>query len=288
MADDDRLLRELKFLGIDETTVELLALLPLIQVAWADGEVQPEERELILELSRTRYHLAEDAVHLLEGWLTHPPSERYVARGRRALLALAHERDDFDLEPAHLDDVVEFSKAVAKASGGFLGFRTIAAHEALVLEDIADALHITGSRVSPSLVEDDEDVDDESTDFLDAAEMDTLRADGNIARAPAERELAGSALADLVHHGPEGGTNFVMDGGGLTIGRSAVNDVQVPHDALLSRIHCRLTHVDGRFYAEDNGTTNGSFVNGERITRRRLYGGEQITTGGAHFTFMVR
>ena len=100
MADHDKLLRELQFLGIDETMVELLALLPLIQVAWADGTVQAKERELILELASTSYHLPDDARTMLEDWLSHPPSQRYLARGRRALLALANERADFDLDQA--------------------------------------------------------------------------------------------------------------------------------------------------------------------------------------------
>ncbi|MCB9675590.1 MAG: FHA domain-containing protein [Alphaproteobacteria bacterium] len=288
MADDDRLLRELKFLGIDETTVELLALLPLVQVAWADGTVQDGERELILELARSRYHLTPDATTMLEDWLSHPPSERYLARGRRALIALAHEREDFDLDPKQLDDVVEFSKAVAKAAGGFMGFRTIDLDEALALEDIAAALHVAGSEVDRSLVEEEEDVDDEKTDFLTPDDMDTLRDAAFSARSPRERSLAGEALADLVHHGSGGGEAFAIDVSGLTIGRSAVNDVQIQHDGRMSRVHCRIVHLEGRFYAEDNATTNGTWVNGERVSKRRLYGGEQLTVGGAHFTFMVR
>ena len=141
-STQERLLEELQFLGIDEATVELLALLPLVQVAWADGTVQDQERELILDLASTRYHLTEDARHMLDSWLKHPPSERYLARGRKALLALAQENADFSLDTAALDDVVDFSKQVAKAAGGFMGFRSIGADEALVLEDIAEALSV--------------------------------------------------------------------------------------------------------------------------------------------------
>ena len=125
MAEEQGVLRGLHALGIDEVTVEVLALLPLIQVAWADGEIQPEERATILKIARERYHLGEDGAHLLQGWLTHPPSPSYLERSRRVLVALAHKHKGFSIEPEHLSDVVDFSRQVAEAAGGFLGFRTI-------------------------------------------------------------------------------------------------------------------------------------------------------------------
>ena len=133
-----------------------------------------------------------------------------------------------------------------------------------------------------------EDIEDENTDVVSAEDMAKIRESATIARSPTLRTLTGEELADLVHHGNDSATNFPLDGSGLTIGRSAVNIVQVPHDAQISRVHARIVHVDGRFYVEDNDTTNGTWVNGERVTKRRLYGGEQLRTGGAHFTFMVR
>lgn len=287
MTDSDRLLSELNFLGVDETTVEVLALLPLIQVAWADGEVQDKEREMITEIARDQYHLKADAQAVLANWLEHAPTEQYLTRGRKALLALAHARDDFDLNAASLDDVVEFSKEIAKAAGGFMGFRSVSIDEQMALEDIAAALSVSGSAVMADLYEDDEDVEDENTDVLDPGEMAKIREAAHIAEADT-RELASEAVADLIHHGHDGGARFEMDASGLTIGRSRANDVQIPHDAMMSRVHARIVVEGDRFYAEDNGTTNGTLVNGERVTKRRLYGGEQVRVGTADFTFLVR
>ena len=45
---DSHIRESLKALGMDRTSFRALPLLPLIQVAWADGEVQEEERNLIL------------------------------------------------------------------------------------------------------------------------------------------------------------------------------------------------------------------------------------------------
>lgn len=284
--DSDGLIAELKFLGIDETTVEVLALLPLVAVAWADGEVQEAERQLIHDIAADRYHLSTDGLVLLDSWLTHAPSRAYVERGRRALLALARSRPDFKITTEGLSDVVDFSKQVAKAAGGFLGFRAIDKDEALALEDIAAALHVSGEGAA-ALFGFDEDVEDEDTTIRDAQEMNSIREGAHLATVVSERTL-GDAVGDLVHHGPEGPVNFPMDASGLTIGRSRACDVQIPHDGQVSRLHCRVLVEGDRFWLEDNGTTNGSWVNGERITKRRLYGGEQIQVGDALFTFLGR
>lgn len=283
MATQDTVLRELNFLGIDETTVEVLALLPLIQVAWADGEVQEAEREKILGIARDRYHLGEDGAHLLEDWLRHPPSATYLERGRRILVALAHTRDDFDLKPDHLVDVVDFSKQVAEAAGGFLGFRSIDKREASALEDIAAALHVTHSQPVGDLATFEEDVEDEVTDVRSPEQMDEIRA--AVTSAVEARDLA-SQVGVLVHH-QEDDASFPIDATGLSIGRSRANIIQLQHDGEISRFHCKIV-VDGeRCHIEDNGTTNGTWVNGERVSKRRLFGAETITVGAAEFTFQL-
>lgn len=63
---DDALVRELRFLGIAEQSWPVLALLPLIQVAWADGEIQPSERRLIQRVARETYGLDAEGERLLQ------------------------------------------------------------------------------------------------------------------------------------------------------------------------------------------------------------------------------
>lgn len=283
----DALQRELNYLGIDETTFSVLALLPLVQVAWADGAIQEAERTLILDLADKQYSLTRDAHDLLESWLSHPPSEDYLKRGRRALVALAERDPNFNLEAGSLEDVVAFAKSVAEAAGGFLGFRSVDANEAAVLEEIAATLHASGS-VASFFDDEEEDVSDEATDVRDSSEMQRIREDAGIAVSAQQHTLNGEELAELVHHGGQGGSLFIMDVNGLSIGRSSTNTVQLPHDGSLSRVHALIVVEDGRFYLVDNDTTNGTWVNGIRVTRRRLYGAEQIQAGEAHFTFLVR
>jgi pSer/pThr/pTyr-binding forkhead associated (FHA) protein len=68
-----------------------------------------------------------------------------------------------------------------------------------------------------------------------------------------------------------------------TIGRAARADFIVDR-ALVSRIHCRLTLSDaGGLLVEDLGSTNGTFLNGERVTRRTVASGDRIKLGRVEF-----
>ena len=64
-----------------------------------------------------------------------------------------------------------------------------------------------------------------------------------------------------------------------TLGRATRADFVV--DApLVSRFHCRFTvHRDGVLELEDLESTNGTFVNEERITRLNLKPGDRVRTG---------
>jgi pSer/pThr/pTyr-binding forkhead associated (FHA) protein len=64
-----------------------------------------------------------------------------------------------------------------------------------------------------------------------------------------------------------------------TLGRSPVADFVV-EAALVSRVHCRLTAVsDELLEVEDLSSTNGTFVNDERVAVARLAPGDTLTVG---------
>jgi predicted component of type VI protein secretion system len=55
-----------------------------------------------------------------------------------------------------------------------------------------------------------------------------------------------------------------LEGEQLTIGRDSSNGVAI-NDAEVSRKHARLTFQGGKFVIDDLGSTNGTFVNGQRL-----------------------
>lgn len=73
----------------------------------------------------------------------------------------------------------------------------------------------------------------------------------------------------------------------LTIGRGAENDVTLPSPAV-SRDHALLTFRDGRWYVEDRGSYNGTFLNGTRVnpgTPLPLRHADRIEIGGESLLF---
>lgn len=81
--------------------------------------------------------------------------------------------------------------------------------------------------------------------------------------------------------GPASGKMFTLDGDELVLGRG--NDVGARiQDASLSRRHARLYRRGERFYIEDLGSTNGTFVNGEPVQLpTKLHEGDRIQVGAS-------
>jgi hypothetical protein len=73
----------------------------------------------------------------------------------------------------------------------------------------------------------------------------------------------------------------------VSIGRGRDNDIQVRNDSKVSRYHCKIYRRGPNYYIEDNKSANGSLVNGELITERRLFGGEEIIIGETFFRFRI-
>jgi pSer/pThr/pTyr-binding forkhead associated (FHA) protein len=62
----------------------------------------------------------------------------------------------------------------------------------------------------------------------------------------------------------------------LTVGREGHNDVVIS-DVRCSREHCVFRKLDGHWYVDDLGSSNGTFVNGNRVERtQKLRPGDRI------------
>lgn len=71
-----------------------------------------------------------------------------------------------------------------------------------------------------------------------------------------------------------------------TLGRTARADFIVDA-SLVSRLHCRLSaDASDRLTVEDLGSTNGTLVNGTKVSRSELKTGDVLTVG--RVTFVVQ
>ncbi len=73
--------------------------------------------------------------------------------------------------------------------------------------------------------------------------------------------------------------------GGLSVGRSKDADVQID-DRYASGIHARFFSREGRFFAEDMGSTNGTLLNGATLQgEAELIDGDTVEIGDTVFRF---
>jgi hypothetical protein len=101
---------------------------------------------------------------------------------------------------------------------------------------------------------------------------------------PAARELG--RLVVVASPTFQNGEIFTLDAHPLTIGRAVNNDVSMPDDEYASGRHARFEPRRDGVWVEDIGSTNGTFVNGIRLTReRKLTPGDVVRVGETDLRF---
>jgi len=71
----------------------------------------------------------------------------------------------------------------------------------------------------------------------------------------------------------------------MTVGREPDRSIQLPTDTTVSRKHARIANEGGAFVVYDEGSSNGTTVNGVRITRQQLVSGDGVEFGSSAFRF---
>ena len=82
------------------------------------------------------------------------------------------------------------------------------------------------------------------------------------------------------------GEVFVLEAAAISIGRAANNEIVIDEDEYASTRHARVEPRRDGVYVEDVGSTNGTYVNGVRLTReQRLVPGDLIRIGETDLRF---
>ena len=77
----------------------------------------------------------------------------------------------------------------------------------------------------------------------------------------------------------------ITPGNVKTVGRATRADFVVDA-ALVSRLHCRLAAGAGEIEAVDLESTNGTYVNGQRVDRAVLKEGDKLRVGAVELVVM--
>lgn len=109
------------------------------------------------------------------------------------------------------------------------------------------------------------------------------RAEEDEQRRPRETRSRKQLRLEVIEPREHEGTIYELDGE-VTVGRSNGCAIPTTYDSYSSTVHARLYRSGGQIWVEDLGSTNGTFVNSERITQpSRLAKGDLLQIGATVF-----
>jgi len=86
--------------------------------------------------------------------------------------------------------------------------------------------------------------------------------------------------------GPYAGQKFALSATKpFTLGKSSDSDIALARDEMVSRVHARIMPVEGGYAVYDDGSTNGTFVNGALVSRHILGVGDVLQVGASRFRY---
>jgi len=124
---DDAVLEQLIALNIGSDTLAALALVPLVEVAWADGTMDDRERNAILQAAGDS-GLSGDSAALLDGWLATQPNSEVLSGWKDYVSALTGTLDATARESLK-QELLSRARTVAESAGGILGMGKISSEE---------------------------------------------------------------------------------------------------------------------------------------------------------------
>ena len=131
----DRLLE----LGIRAELAAALGLVPLVQVAWADGSIDEPERRVILARAEKAGIAPGSPNHvLLQSWLERRPEQKLLSAWIQMVKGLCEHMSPEQVHALRAE-LIERARAVASASGGLLGVGKISAAETDMIQTLESA-----------------------------------------------------------------------------------------------------------------------------------------------------
>lgn len=135
---DQEVLEALQDLGYTSETIPLLHIVPLVEVAWAEGGVADRERELIFKIAEARGVQPDGVAHeMLSHWLENKPSERFFESSLRAIRVVLGLLPEEQRQASRRDLITYCSQIASAVSSGIFGPGGISSEERALIAHIA-------------------------------------------------------------------------------------------------------------------------------------------------------
>jgi hypothetical protein len=134
---DDAVLDKLVELGIGPDTWAALSLVPLVEVAWADGRLDDKERRAVLSAAEANGVVSGSASYqVLESWLRARPNARLLEAWGEYMVGVCQALEEGPRQ-ALKAEILGRARRVAEAAGGILGLiRRVSSEEEAVLTEL--------------------------------------------------------------------------------------------------------------------------------------------------------
>lgn len=145
---NEAVLKKLIELDVRAETLASLTIVPLVEVAWADGKVEQEEKQAVLKAAaKVGFKKGEVDYVLLEQWLTHKPKIELLVAWENFVKGLCEVLPQTERTSLR-DELLTHAHKVASASGGFLGLTSkVSDEEGKMLQRLSAAFDGAGPGV---------------------------------------------------------------------------------------------------------------------------------------------
>lgn len=136
---DEDVLQKLVDLNVRPEIVASLALVPLIEIAWADGKIHEKEKVAVLKAASQSFVAKDNPdFSLLQQWLERKPDAKLFTAWNHYIKGLCkeltrHQKDSLK------NDFIGYARQIAEATGGFLGIGKISNTEQEMLQNLETA-----------------------------------------------------------------------------------------------------------------------------------------------------
>lgn len=131
-----KVLTELIDCGVRAESLNLLTLVPLVHVAWANGKIEDEERIAILEAAaQVGVRADSPGFVLLNGWLCCRPHRSLIRTWKDYVAAIRKFLSPEAYRVLH-SSTIDRSRIVAEAAGGLMGFLKVSRAEEAAIQEL--------------------------------------------------------------------------------------------------------------------------------------------------------